>query len=274
MGFEDDSICNTALTLSLLGSSDHDVVAAPGSGCRFHLKSSPPVSDTTCLRPSLTLGGPPPPEEELKFEVAAEEDGTSMASSFSNSSMKREREIGGGGEEEVELEIMEPTKGLSGDDDEVVGTRKKLRLTKEQSVVLEDSFKEHSTLNSKQKEHLARKLNLRPRQVEVWFQNRRARNKLKQTEVDCELLRKCYDSLTDENRRLQRELQELKAKTPAAAAAVAVAQPFYMQLSAATPLTMCPSCQRTYGGSGDNSAANIGEKSHYYGSKHNGTIAC
>nr|GLL48989.1 homeobox-leucine zipper protein HAT22-like [Ipomoea trifida] len=248
MGFDEDTICNTALTLSLLG-SHHDVVFSP----RENKKSA-------CLRrPSLTLGGPAAAAAELKLEVAAEEleDGTtSMTSSFSNSSMKREREIGGGEEEEP--------KGSSGDDDEVVGTRKKLRLTKEQSVVLEDSFKDHSTLNSKQKEHLARRLNLRPRQVEVWFQNRRARNKLKQTEVDCELLRKCYDSLTDENRRLQRELQELKAKTPAA-------QPFYMQISAATPLTMCPSCQRTYGGSGDNSA---GEKSHYYGSKHNGTIAC
>lgn len=131
MGFE-DTICNTALTLSLLG-SHHDVVFAP----RENKKSA-------CLRrPSLTLGGPAAAAAELKLEVAAEEleDGTtSMTSSFSNSSMKREREIGGGEEEEP--------KGSSGEDEEVVGTRKKLRLTKEQSVVLEDSFKDHSTLNS------------------------------------------------------------------------------------------------------------------------------
>uniref|UniRef100_A0A9I9EIW7 Homeobox domain-containing protein n=1 Tax=Cucumis melo TaxID=3656 RepID=A0A9I9EIW7_CUCME len=52
--------------------------------------------------------------------------------------------------------------------------RKKLRLTKEQSHLLEQSFRQNHTLNPKQKETLAEVLNLKPRQVEVWFQNRRA----------------------------------------------------------------------------------------------------
>ncbi|CAK9261253.1 unnamed protein product [Sphagnum jensenii] len=146
-------------------------------------------------------------------------------------------------------------------DDEADGsaatTRKKLRLSKEQSALLEDSFKDHSTLNPKQKNALAKQLNLRPRQVEVWFQNRRARTKLKQTEVDCEVLKRCCENLSEENRRLQKELQELRAlklavvaTTPRACTAAAVidAHGFssYMQrpvLSAAT-LTMCPSCER------------------------------
>uniref|UniRef100_A0A9I9CX10 Homeobox domain-containing protein n=1 Tax=Cucumis melo TaxID=3656 RepID=A0A9I9CX10_CUCME len=113
--------------------------------------------------------------------------------------------------------------------------RKKLRLSKQQSAFLEESFKEHTTLNPKQKLALAKQLNLRPRQVEVWFQNRRARTKLKQTEVDCEYLRRCCETLTEENRRLQKELQELRA--------LKTSQPFYMQLPATT-LTMCPSCER------------------------------
>ena len=46
------------------------------------------------------------------------------------------------------------------------------------------------------------------------------RTKLKQTEVDCEFLKKCYETLTDENKRLEKELQELKA--------LKLAQPLYM----------------------------------------------
>ncbi|XP_038892910.1 homeobox-leucine zipper protein HAT22-like [Benincasa hispida] len=65
-------------------------------------------------------------------------------------------------------------KGEDGSDD-----INKLKLTKEQSTILEESFKLHSTLNPKQKQALARELNLRSGQVEVWFQNRRARAKLK-----------------------------------------------------------------------------------------------
>lgn len=61
------------------------------------------------------------------------------------------------------------------------------------------------------------------------------RTKLKQTEVDCEYLKRCCETLTEENRRLQKELQELRA--------LKSSQPFYMQLPATT-LTMCPSCER------------------------------
>ncbi|KAI8545718.1 hypothetical protein RHMOL_Rhmol07G0060400 [Rhododendron molle] len=59
--------------------------------------------------------------------------------------------------------------------------------------------------------------------------------KLKQTEVDCEYLKRCCETLTEENRRLHKELQELRA--------LKNSNPFYMQLPATT-LTMCPSCER------------------------------
>ncbi|CAN6324559.1 unnamed protein product [Urochloa humidicola] len=117
------------------------------------------------------------------------------------------------------------------------GSRKKLRLSKDQAAVLEESFKEHNTLNPKQKAALAKQLNLKPRQVEVWFQNRRARTKLKQTEVDCEFLKRCCDTLTEENRRLQREVAELRALK-------LVAPHQYARMPPPTTLTMCPSCER------------------------------
>ncbi|XP_072992156.1 homeobox-leucine zipper protein HOX19-like [Typha latifolia] len=164
----------------------------------------------------------------------------STVSSFSAAypqSVKREKDTGN---DEAEVEKVSSRSTSEGEEDG--GARKKLRLTKEQSALLEDRFKEHSTLNPKQKQALAKQLHLRPRQVEVWFQNRRARTKLKQTEVDCEFLKRCCETLTDENRRLQKELQELKALK------FAPQPPFYMQFpAAAAALTICPSCERING---------------------------
>lgn len=188
----------------------------------------------------------------------------STVSSYSNSSVKRERD-------NLSAEEVERVSSKVSDDqdqDEEGSARKKLRLTKEQSIILEDSFKEHTTLNPKQKQALAKQLNLRPRQVEVWFQNRRARTKLKQTEVECEELKKCYKTLTDENRRLQKELQELKV--------VKITAPVYMQMPAAT-LTMCPSCKRIGDGGAENSSKSpfsIGAKPHFYNPFTHPSAAC
>ncbi|KAJ6800114.1 homeobox-leucine zipper protein HOX19-like isoform X1 [Iris pallida] len=146
--------------------------------------------------------------------------------------------------EEVEAERGGSSRASDEEEDVSNAGKKKLRLTKEQSALLEDRFKEHSTLNPKQKQVLAKQLNLRPRQVEVWFQNRRARTKLKQTEVDYEFLKRCCETLTDENRRLQKEVNELRAMK------LMVAPPLYMQLPAVN-LAVCPSCDRVAGGVGD-----------------------
>ncbi|KAM3195750.1 hypothetical protein ACQJBY_071737 [Aegilops geniculata] len=128
--------------------------------------------------------------------------------------------------------------GSDEDDDDGAGGRKKLRLSKDQAAVLEECFKTHSTLNPKQKTALANRLGLRPRQVEVWFQNRRARTKLKQTEVDCEHMKRWCEQLAEQNRRLEKELAELRAlKAAPPAHSGAAAGPL-------TTLTMCLSCKR------------------------------
>ncbi|KAK4749892.1 hypothetical protein SAY87_027341 [Trapa incisa] len=171
-------------------------------------------------------------QEASRFSAVAEESSFPMDFVISSGS-------GGGrsnSNSKRDLEADADREGSRGSDDDENGLtgRKKLRLSKEQSAFLEESFKEHSTLNP-QKLALANQLNLRPRQVEVWFQNRRARTKLKQTEIDFEHLKQCCETLKEENRRLQKELQELRA--------LKTSQPFYRQLPPTT-LTMCPSCER------------------------------
>ncbi|CAN6191432.1 unnamed protein product [Urochloa humidicola] len=160
---------------------------------------------------------------------------SSGASGGDNTSIKRDREL-----------LLERTGsgGVRSDEEDAAdgaGGRKKLRLSKDQAAVLEDCFKSHSTLNPKQKVALANRLGLRPRQVEVWFQNRRARTKLKQTEVDCEYLKRWCERLADENKRLEKELADLRA-LKASSAATAAQQP--SASSPAATLTMCPSCRR------------------------------
>ena len=94
------------------------------------------------------------------------------------------------------------------------------------------------------------------------------RSKLKQTEVDCELLKKCCETLTSENKRLQKELQELKS--------LKLASPVYMQLPAAT-LTMCPSCERICSGSDQGSSTStftVGPKPNFYNPSTHSSAAC
>ncbi|XP_031483653.1 homeobox-leucine zipper protein HOX27-like [Nymphaea colorata] len=140
----------------------------------------------------------------------------------------------------IEAETERASSRCSDEEEGGSSARKKLRLSKEQYAYLEESFREHSTLNPKQKIALAKQLNLRPRQVEVWFQNRRARTKLKQTEVDCEHLKRCCETLTEENRRLQREVEELRAlKSLPVSGGCCIQVP-------ATTLSICPSCERKH----------------------------
>ncbi|CAK7342306.1 unnamed protein product [Dovyalis caffra] len=220
------------LQLDLLPLSPIPRKHQPPSKIRF-----PWLTDNLVSEPGSTEG-PGRGFDVNRLSVDDADEGAALSSPNSAaSSFQMDFGIRSGRGSKRDLEVMEAERASSraSDDDENGLTRKKLRLSKEQSAFLEESFKEHNTLNPKQKLALAKQLNLRPRQVEVWFQNRRARTKLKQTEVDCEYLKRCCETLTEENRRLQKELQELRA--------LKTSQPFYMQLPATT-LTMCPSCER------------------------------
>ncbi|XP_076906916.1 homeobox-leucine zipper protein HAT5-like [Bidens hawaiensis] len=89
---------------------------------------------------------------------------------------------------------------------------KKRRLSPEQVHMLEMSFKEENKLEPERKTELAKKLGLQPRQVAVWFQNRRARWKTKTLERDYNRLKSCYDILTSDYESIVKETKKLKAE--------------------------------------------------------------
>ncbi|XP_059640721.1 homeobox-leucine zipper protein HAT5-like [Cornus florida] len=89
---------------------------------------------------------------------------------------------------------------------------KKRRLTVNQVQFLEKSFEAENKLEPERKIQLAKDLNLQPRQVAIWFQNRRARWKTKQLEKDYETLQASYNSLKGDCDNLLREKEKLKTE--------------------------------------------------------------
>ncbi|RDX75143.1 putative homeobox-leucine zipper protein ATHB-51, partial [Mucuna pruriens] len=88
---------------------------------------------------------------------------------------------------------------------------KKKRLTSNQIELLERSFQEEIKLDPERKTKLSRELGLQPRQIAVWFQNRRTRWKAKHLEHLYDVLKHQYDVISNEKQKLQEEVMKLKA---------------------------------------------------------------
>ncbi|KAG8366829.1 hypothetical protein BUALT_Bualt16G0008600 [Buddleja alternifolia] len=104
------------------------------------------------------------------------------------------------------------------DCDQLLGEKKR-RLSIEQVRALEKSFELGNKLDSERKMELARGLGLQPRQIAIWFQNRRARWKTKQLEKDYDTLRRRVesikadnDALKNQNKKLHSQLMALKSR--------------------------------------------------------------
>ncbi|MBA0790205.1 hypothetical protein Gohar_014869 [Gossypium harknessii] len=87
---------------------------------------------------------------------------------------------------------------------------KKRRLTVDQVQFLEKSFEVENKLEPERKTQLAKELGLQPRQVAIWFQNRRARWKTKQLEKDYDTLQASFNTLKDDYGNLLKEKDKLK----------------------------------------------------------------
>ncbi|PKA49073.1 Homeobox-leucine zipper protein HOX21 [Apostasia shenzhenica] len=89
---------------------------------------------------------------------------------------------------------------------------KKRRLNMEQVRTLEKNFELGNKLEPERKMQLARALGLQPRQIAIWFQNRRARWKTKQLEKDYELLKRQFDAIKADNDALHSNNTKLQAE--------------------------------------------------------------
>ncbi|KAK2994652.1 hypothetical protein RJ640_007833 [Escallonia rubra] len=113
-------------------------------------------------------------------------------------------------------DVCEETNGgeddLSDEEGSQAGGEKKRRLNMEQVKTLEKNFELGNKLEPERKMHLARALGLQPRQIAIWFQNRRARWKTKQLEKDYEVLKRQFDALKAENDSLQSQNHKLHSE--------------------------------------------------------------
>jgi len=90
---------------------------------------------------------------------------------------------------------------------------RKRRFTEEQIRSLESTFHaRQAKLEPREKAELARELGLQPRQVAIWFQNKRARWRTKQLEHDFAALRAKYDALHSRVDSLKQEKLTLAAQ--------------------------------------------------------------
>ncbi|KAM7274769.1 hypothetical protein ACFE04_016635 [Oxalis oulophora] len=89
------------------------------------------------------------------------------------------------------------------------GKNNKRRFSDEQIRSLETMFESETRLEPRKKLQVARELGLQPRQVAIWFQNKRARWKSKQLEQDFNILQSNYDNLASRFENLKKEKQVL-----------------------------------------------------------------
>lgn len=94
----------------------------------------------------------------------------------------------------------------------VGGGARKRKLSEDQVSFLEVSFRSEPKLESERKDRLALELGLDPRQVAVWFQNRRARWKNKKLEDEYSKLKAAHATVAREKCHLEAQVIKLEER--------------------------------------------------------------
>uniref|UniRef100_A0A5B6ZZS6 Homeobox-leucine zipper protein n=2 Tax=Davidia involucrata TaxID=16924 RepID=A0A5B6ZZS6_DAVIN len=124
---------------------------------------------------------------------------------------KRSMSFSGGIEVCEEISNNGDIDDLSDDGSQIAGEKKR-RLNMEQVRALEKNFELGNKLEPERKMQLARALGLQPRQIAIWFQNRRARWKTKQLEKDYQVLKRQFEAIKSDNDALHAQNQKLHAQ--------------------------------------------------------------
>lgn len=78
--------------------------------------------------------------------------------------------------------------------------------------LLESNFNFNNKLDPEHKSRLALELGVPPRQVSIWYQNKRARDKIQGLEVDYKSLQLQLESVLADNSRLKEEVERLRVE--------------------------------------------------------------
>lgn len=132
--------------------------------------------------------------------------------------------------------VEEPDDDDEGADEFSLRSEKKRRLSFDQVQSLERSFELENKLEPERKLQLAKELGLQPRQVAVWFQNRRARWKIKQLERDYGALAKDYNRLKEEFEAVSRDRNGYKAEV------ISILNPPIITQTSVLRLKQCQPC--------------------------------
>uniref|UniRef100_A0A1S4AS46 Homeobox-leucine zipper protein n=1 Tax=Nicotiana tabacum TaxID=4097 RepID=A0A1S4AS46_TOBAC len=88
----------------------------------------------------------------------------------------------------------------------------KKRLNQEQVKLLESSFDSTKKLEPEKKLQLSRELGVPPRQISIWYQNRRARWKNQNLEIDYNALQLKLETALSEKLQLEKETERLRGE--------------------------------------------------------------